>query len=97
MNTSWIRKNLKDKNLVKEISPNHLTKKGLPPTLIIHGTNDGNCPYPTAVTFVHQMKAVGNDIEFNSLQNAGHFIWYDPKYTGQISTWRSNFLQKLGY
>lgn len=99
-NTSWIRQGLRnrnqDENLVKEISPNYLIKKGLPPTLIIHGTNDRNVPFSTAKEFVDKMKFEGNDIEFQPLERAGHFIWWG-QYGKQVSGIRSKFLEKLGY
>ena len=97
---SWIRQGLRnrnqDENLVKEISPNYLIKKGLPPTLIIHGTNDRNVPFSTAREFVDKMKLEGNDIEFHSLEGAGHFIWWG-QYAQQVSVIRSKFLEKHGY
>ncbi len=97
-NTAWIRKDLKDKNLVKEISPAYLFKKNFPRTLIIHGTDDKNVSYSTAQKFVTEMKEAGNNtIEFESLTGAGHFIWYDPKYYPQVSKLRNEFLTKLGY
>jgi acetyl esterase/lipase len=97
-NTAWIRKDLKDKNLVKEISPDYLIKKNLPPTLIIHGTDDQNVPYSSAQKFVTEMIKAGNSsIEFQSLKGAGHFIWFDPKYSPEVSKLRSGFLTKLGY
>ena len=99
-NTLWIRQGLRDRNqdgnLVKEISPNYLIKKGLPPTLIIHGTNDRNVPFSTAKEFVDKMKLAGNDIEFNQIEGAGHFIWWG-RYAKQVSEIRSDFLNKLGY
>jgi acetyl esterase/lipase len=97
-NTAWIRKDLKDKNLVKEISPAYLFKKNFPPTLIIHGTDDKNVSYSTAQKFVTEMKGAGNNtIEFESLTGAGHFIWYAPKYSSEVSRLRNEFLTKLGY
>ena len=96
-NTKWITKNLKNKELVKQISPNHLEKKNMPALLMVHGTNDRNCPYWTAKQFKDDMEKTGSIFEFNQLDGAGHFIWYDPKYTEQISKWRKDFLSKLGY
>ncbi|WP_300565891.1 alpha/beta hydrolase [Flavobacterium sp.] len=97
-NTAWIRKDLKDKNLVKEISPDYLIKKNIPSTLIIHGTDDHNVSYSTAKLFVEEMAMAGNNnIEFQTLKGAGHFIWFDPKYSSEVSKLRSEFLTKLGY
>ncbi len=95
-NTSWIRQGLRnrkqDENFVKEISPNYLIKKGLPPTLIIHGTNDRNVPFLTAKEFVDKMKFEGNDIEFHPLEGAGHFIWWG-RYANQVSEFCSEVLE----
>lgn len=95
--TAWISAGQKDKNIVRQISPNHLIRKTNTPFLIIHGTKDGSCPYPTVEAFVLQMKEAGNSIEFNPLEGAGHYIWYDPKYSGRVSGIRSEFLKKMGY
>jgi len=98
--TEWIKQGLKAKNLnenlVEEISPNNLIKKGLPPTLIIHGTNDYNVPFSTAEQFVKEMKNIGNEIEFHPVEDAGHFIWYG-RYGKQVSEIRRLFLEKNGY
>ncbi len=96
-NTSWISKNLSDKSLVKEISPNHLIKKGTPPLLLIHGTRDRNCPYPTAEKFRDEMVKAGNTLSFHPLEGAGHFFWTDPAWVQQIARWRHDFLTSLGY
>ncbi|KQC01801.1 alpha/beta hydrolase [Pedobacter sp. Hv1] len=96
--TAWIRKDLKDKNMVKEISPNFLIKANLPPTLILHGTDDQSVPYQSAQKFVEQSKQKGNtSIEFYPLEKAGHFIWFDPKYAPEVNKTRNDFLKKLGY
>ena len=97
-NNSWIRKGLKDKNIVKQISPVYLIEKKLPPTLIIHGTNDQNVPYASAERFVTETKQSGNTtIQFEPLQGAGHFIWFDQKYSAEVSRLRGEFLVKWGY
>jgi len=96
-NTMWITKNLKNKEQVKEISPNHLEKKNMPPLLAIHGTNDRSCPYWTAEKFKDEAEKTNTDFEFHELAGAGHYIWYDPKYVEQISKWRKDFLLKLGF
>ncbi len=94
---SWITKDLKDKAIVKEISPNYLVKKEMPPTLFIHGTNDMNVPYSTAKMFEAKMKNANNDFEFHTLEDARHFFWYDEKFSEQVSRIRKEFLKKYGY
>jgi acetyl esterase/lipase len=96
-NTAWIRKDLKNKDLAKTISPNYLVRKGLPPMLIIHGTSDGNVPYNTAKVFAEEMTDAGNPIEFHSLTDATHFIWLDPRFSTTVSNIRIAFLKKWGY
>jgi len=94
--TAWIRRDLKNKNLVKEISPNYLVRQKLPPTLLIHGTADGNSPYPAAEKFKSEADSVGNSVTLHSLDGAGHFIWFG-KYSEQVSKARENFLRELGF
>ena len=97
---SWIRAGLRrrnqDENLVNEISPNYLAPRKLPPTLIIHGTNDRNVAFSTAEEFVDKMKIQGNDIVFNPLEGAGHFIWWG-QYGKQVAEIRENYLKEIGY
>jgi acetyl esterase/lipase len=97
LNTAWIRKDLKDKDLVKEISPDFLVKKGLPPILAIHGTKDTNVPYAGAKLFETEMMNAGNRLEFYPLEGATHFLWLDPKYAGQADRIQEDFLKKYGY
>ena len=94
---AWIRRDLKDKNLVKEISPNHLIKKNLPPTLLIHGTADRNVSYTTAETFKSEADKISNNVKLYPLDSAGHFIWFDPKFAKQVSKIRENFLSDLEF
>jgi dipeptidyl aminopeptidase/acylaminoacyl peptidase len=52
-----------------------LSKKAIPHTLIIHGTDDRNVPYSTAQKFVSEMmEASNNIIDSQTLRGAGHFI-----------------------
>lgn len=96
--TAWLRKDLKDKNQAKEISPNYLIRKDFPPALIFHGTLDRNVPYKTAQKFGEDMINAGNtNIFFQPLGGAGHFIWFDPKQSDKMAKARSRFIEKLGY
>lgn len=96
-NTAWVARDLKDKNTVKEISPVHLVRKGLPPMLLIHGTNDQSVPYATAQAFANVSQQAGNDLEFHTLDGVGHAIWFDRRFTPKIAALRTAFLKKYGY
>jgi acetyl esterase/lipase len=95
--TDWITRDLKDKSLVKRISPFHLLKSGLPPMIIIHGTNDQSVDYATAKAFAEEMQKFGNDFEFHTLEGAPHYIWFDRRYSGTVTSLRKEFLKKHGY
>ena len=95
--TAWISKNLTDKNFVQKISPQHLLRKGLPPMLIIHGTNDQSVDYLSTKLFADEMKKFGNDFEFQTLEGAHHYIWYDRRFSGKVAEIRKEFLKKNGY
>jgi acetyl esterase/lipase len=95
--TDWITKDLTDKSLVKKISPIHLLRPGLPPMLIIHGTNDQSVDYASAKAFAGEMEKLGNDFEFHTLEGAPHAIWFDRRYSGKVSELRKAFLKKYGY
>ena len=98
LTTAWIRKDLKDKRIVEEISPTHLINNNLPPTLMIHGTDDNNVQYSTAQQFIENAKKAGcTTIEFHTLEKAGHFIWYDTKYRVDVSRMQKEFLARHGY
>ncbi len=96
--TAWLRKDLKDKNQAKEISPNYLVRKDFPPALIFHGNLDRNVPYKTASKFGEDMINAGNtNIFFQPLNGAGHFIWFDPKQSDKMAKAKAKFIEKLGY
>jgi acetyl esterase/lipase len=95
--TDWIMRDLADKQFAKKISPIHLLKKGTPPMLIIHGTNDRSVDYATAKAFVQEMERLGNEVEFHTLEGAPHHIWFDRRFSGRVAELRKHFLQKRGY
>ena len=95
--TDWITRDLKDKSIVKKISPFHLLRKGLPPIIIIHGTNDQSVDYASAKEFADKMTKLGNDFEFHTMEGAPHYIWFDKRYSGQVTKLRNAFLLKYGY
>ncbi|MGF7078436.1 alpha/beta hydrolase [Mucilaginibacter sp. UYCu711] len=95
--TAWIRKDLKNKDLTKGISPNNLVKPHLPPMLLVHSASDQNVPYPSVQKFAALMTAAGNIFELKTLEQGGHFIFDHPAYTPTVFAWRKEFLKSLGY
>ncbi|MBB6002327.1 alpha/beta hydrolase [Arcicella rosea] len=95
--TDWITRDLADKSLAKKISPIHLLRTGLPPMLIIHGTDDHSVDYASAKAFAEEMEKLGNDFEFHTLKGAPHAIWFDRRFSGKVSELRKAFLKKYGY
>ncbi|MBX0333945.1 alpha/beta hydrolase [Pontibacter sp. HSC-14F20] len=95
--TNWISRALNNKSMVTSISPQHLLRKGLPPLLVIHGTNDQSVAYESAVSFAEQMKQLGNELVFETLEGAPHYIWYDRRFSGRVAGLRKEFLKKHGY
>ena len=43
------------------------------------------------------MKKFGNDFEFQTLEGAHHYIWYDRRFSGKVAEIRKEFLKKNGY
>lgn len=95
--TNWINRGLKDKSVVTKISPQQLLKTRLPPILIIHGTNDQSVDYTSAKLFAEEMKRLDNEFEFQTLEGAPHYIWYDRRFSGKVASFRKEFLRKYGY
>lgn len=74
-----------------EISPiNHL-KAGLPPFLLIHGTDDQSVPYPQSVNLQAKLGELKVPCELVTIQGAGHRIrdWknLNPGYLEKMTSW----------
>lgn len=54
------------------LSPAHHVRKGLPPTIIFHGTADTTVPYVTAEAFTRLMQAAGNRCELVGADGKEH-------------------------
>ena len=60
--------------VLREASPITYVKKGLPPFLLIHGTEDALVPYAQSVAMCEKMKRAGNLCELFTVQDAGHGV-----------------------
>ena len=95
-NSQWITEKEKDKDIVKEISPNHLVKKSPVKFFLIHGKQDRNCEYETAEYFYNSMKAIDNNVQLYSLENASHMIWYG-KHSEEVSKATAEYIKTLNW
>ncbi|MFV1922128.1 MAG: alpha/beta hydrolase fold domain-containing protein [Methylotenera sp.] len=59
---------------ISQISPE------APPTLVLHGKNDGLIPIWQSITFVEAMKKQGAPVAFTVIYNAGHEIMLTDNY-----------------
>jgi len=56
----------------EKLSPVHHVKKGVPPTLVLHGTADATVPFAQAESFADAMQAAGNRCELIRYEGQGH-------------------------
>ena len=88
-----------------EISPCHHVQKGIPPTLIFHGTADKTVPFENVERFTALMKEAGNNCVIIPFKGKGHGFFngsfFRPKKGDadyDITMARSiEFLSELGY
>ncbi len=78
------------------ISPVHHIRKGLPPTLILHGRADTTVPYVTAEVFSSEMKKAGNRCELIGYDGQPHGFFNKAKYDETLAE-ADRFLTSLGY
>ena len=57
---------------LEQLSPWHHVRKGLPPTLVLHGEADTTVKFWTAESFVRKMKKAGNRAELAAYQGEPH-------------------------
>jgi len=89
------------KDRATEISPIHNVSKGAPPTIIFHGTADGNVPFHQATLFCEKMNKYGNQCEVVPFEGRGHgFFNYNkgtnPDYLSTME-FTVKFLTSIGY
>ena len=75
----------------RDLSPLHHLRRGLPPTLILHGKADTTVPYADVERFCTDSRALGNQCELIGYEGAPHGF-FNP---GRGGTWHSDTLQEM--
>jgi len=83
--------------MLREASTNTYIKHGMPPYLLIHGTNDEQVPYDLSVRFLAQMKAADNRCELFTIPDGRHGMgsWDQahPEYKTFMIDWLKRTLK----
>ena len=85
----------------KKISPYHHLRKGLPPTIIFHGTNDDAVPFRTVQLYEKRAQALGNSCKLVAFDDKPHgfFNWgrFDNETFRETMLAAEQFLAKQGW
>ena len=85
----------------KKISPYHHVRKGLPPTIIFHGTNDDAVPFRTVQLYEKRAQALGNSCKLVAFDDKPHgfFNWgrFDNETFRKTMLASEQFLAKQGW
>ena len=85
----------------KKISPYHHLRKGLPPAIIFHGTNDDAVPFRTVQLYEKRARALGNSCKLVAFADKPHgfFNWgrFDNETFRETMLECDAFLKELGW
>ncbi len=104
----WVERLLGTRGDATSISPASHIRKGLPPTLILEGSEDTVTPLKGVQLFCDRMRAAGNRCDMHVYPNVGHLFtpkgirddeWPkpDPKIKEDAQKKADEFLVSLGY
>ena len=76
---------------LRDASPSHRVRPGLPPYLLLHGTADEQVPYEQSPRFQKQMRDAGNTCDLITIPGGRHGMgsWdaAHPEYKAQMIEW----------
>jgi alpha-L-fucosidase 2 len=79
------------REILREISPINHIETGLPPFLLVHGTEDKSVPFEQSLNFQARLKTAGGTCDLVSIPGAPHRMadWekFDAAYTAKITAW----------
>ena len=82
--------------ILREVSAINFIKPGLPPFILIHGTEDKSVPYDQSIKFQAKLKDNGVPCDLVTVKGAGHRIsdWpkFEPAYKEEMINWLSRAL-----
>ena len=92
---NWFKQLLGDRADTRSCSPAHNIKSGLPPMLLLHGTEDQTVPYSTITQFTQEMQEAGNRCELHTYKDGGHL--FHLKNRQQVLGVIDTFLSSLDF
>lgn len=105
---SWVQRLLGQRGDAQDISPDEHVRKGLPPTLILQGSDDTVTPLSGAKRFCERLRAAGNTCELHVYTGFGHLFTPagipddgmpkpDPAISADAAARADRFLKSLGF
>jgi alpha-L-fucosidase 2 len=84
------------RKVLRDLSPINFVRPGLPPFLLIHGTEDKSVPYDQSVSFQARLKQNSVPCDLITIKGAPHRIseWstFQPGYSDQMAQWLTRTL-----
>jgi acetyl esterase/lipase len=105
---SWVQRLLGERGDARDISPDGHVREGLPPTLILQGSDDTVTPLSGAKRFRERLRAAGNRCELHVYKGVGHLFTPtgtpddgmpkpDPTISADALARADRFLESLGF
>jgi len=105
---AWVQRLLGQRGNAQDISPDEHVRRGLPPTLILQGSDDTVTPLSGVKRFCERLRAAGNACELHVYHGFGHLFTPagipddgmpkpDPAISADASARADRFLKSLGF